>query len=59
MAVAGDKTQNEIFTNGRHYGCNVILISQQANNLASPIVKGNLNIFGGLNGDQILHVHKA
>ena len=37
VAGAGDKTLNEIFTNGRQFGCNVILISQQANNLASPL----------------------
>ena len=61
IAAARDKVLEDIFVNGRHYGCSVILLSQQANNLASPIVKGNLNffIFGGLNGDQIELVRKS
>ena len=61
LAAARDKVLEDIFVNGRHYGCSVILLSQQANNLASPIVKGNLNffIFGGLNGDQIELVRKS
>lgn len=61
IVAAGGKVLNEIFVNGRHFKCSVILLSQQANNLASPIVRGNLNffIFGGLNGDQIQHVYKA
>ena len=45
IAAARDKVLEDIFVNGRHYGCSVILLSQQANNLASPIVKGNLNFF--------------
>ena len=45
IAAARDKVLEDIFVNGRHYGCSVILLSQQANNLASPIVKGSLNFF--------------
>ena len=45
LAAARDKVLEDIFVNGRHYGCSVILLSQQANNLASPIVKGSLIFF--------------
>ena len=58
---AGDKALNEVFVNGRHFNCSVVLLSQQSNNLASTIVRNNSNvlIWGGLNGEQTDLVRKA